>query len=134
MTIFNLSIFKENFETFRQHWDCGSNHPEYAYTNFYHEFVRGDEHKLFTDEDKSFWKSEWVDLLGLEGEQAELTFEELIEECETTSEDLIGYIIDSDEPKFAELKEKFITQLFLVISEEWSEEDIKKEIKDIEGE
>jgi hypothetical protein len=128
MTTFNYAFFKENFKIFRQHWDCGSNHPEYAYTNFYHEFVRGDEDNLFTDEDKSFWKSEWIDLLGLEDEQAELTFEELIEEYESPAEDLTGDIIDSDEPKFSELKEKFIAQLFLVISEEWTEDQIKDAI------
>ena len=128
---FNLSFFQENFETYKLQWDNGSAHPEYFYTNFYEEFISGEEDKFFTAEDKAYWKQEWIEALDDE-ELSESTFEEILEENDYLTEDLTEWIINSDEPKFAQLKEKFIAQLFFQISEEWSKEEIAESIKDIE--
>ena len=124
MTTFNLSFFKENYEQFKQFFDEGENHPEYFYCNFYYEFVRGDEDKLFTDEEKSEWITEWIEALD-EEELSEMSFEEIIEENDYLTEDLTEWLIKGDEPKFSELKEKFIAQLFFYISENWSKESIQ---------
>ncbi|MDB4616949.1 hypothetical protein OAE23_02495 [Synechococcus sp. AH-551-E11] len=130
---FNLSFFRDNFEEFKQHFDNGSGHPEFFYCNFYYEFIRGDEDKLFTAEEQSSWKEEWILALNDE-ELKEMSFEEIIEQEDYLYEDLTEWVINSNLPQFSELKEKFIAQMFFYISEKWSKEEIADSIKSIKEE
>tara|TARA_R110002012_G_scaffold69985_2_gene180738 strand:+ start:56 stop:469 length:414 start_codon:yes stop_codon:yes gene_type:complete len=135
MINFNLTYFQENFEKFKQHFDNGSGHPENFYCEFYDEFIAGDEMKLFTDEEQTEWINEWIEALD-EPLLSEMNFYEIInsDEYYYLTEDLTGWVIDSDEPKFSKLKEKFIAQLFFYISEVWSKESITNSMEQINEE
>ncbi len=118
MTELTYETFKENFEEHRLKFDGGSGHPEYFYVNFYLEHVHGKWH-LFTEEEKQEWVTDWIEALDadeLEGR----TFEEILsdESYNYLGEDIAGCVVDSEEPKFAELKEKFIRLLFLEMSKD----------------
>ena len=129
---FNLGFFQENFNSYLEMFLESSDSSNFFYTNFYTEFIRGDEDKLFTKEEQQEWIEEWNSMLDGELEGTEASFEEIIQDYETLDEDLMEFIIKSDEPKFTQLKEKFIAQLFFTISETWSKEEIAESIKDIE--
>ena len=131
---FNLGFFQENFDTYLENFLESSDDSHFFYTNFYAEFVSGDEDKLFTKEEQQEWIEEWNSMLDGELEGTEASFEEIIEDYETLDEDLMEFIIKSDEPKFASLKEKFIAQLFFTISETWDKEEIAESVKSIEDE
>ena len=119
--IFNplkYETFKEYFDEFRSSFDGGSGHPEYFYVNFYLEHIHGKWH-LFTEEEKREWVADWIEALDadeLEGR----TFEEILgdDNYDFLGEDIAEYVVDSEEPKFAELKEKFTHLLFLEMSKD----------------
>ena len=127
MTTFNYAFFKENYESLKSYFDNGSNHPEYFYSNFYDEFIQPDVDSLLDSEEKESWVAEWQESLGLEGEDAELEFHEIVDIYDV-GEDITEWMIENND----EIKEKFKSQLFLHMSEEWSEEKINEVIEWIE--
>ena len=126
MTTFNYAFFKEHFDTFKSSHDEGSNHPENFYIDFYWEFIHGTS--LLTEENKTFFISEWE--MGGYDELEGKTFEEILDDEIHLGEDITEELVKTND----EVKEKFMSQLFLHISEEWSEEDIKEAIEDIKKE
>ena len=119
--IFNrlkYETFKEYFDEFRSSFDGSGGHPEAFYVDFYFEHIHGKWH-LFTEEDKQEWVEEWIEALG-DDELNGRTFEEILSDDNYfhLGEDIAEYVVDSEEPKFAELKEKFTHLLFLEMSKD----------------
>ena len=110
MTTITYETFKQNFEDYKLEHQEGV-HPEYFYITFYDEFIQPILSTLFSDEDKKEWIEEWIEALD-EDELEGKTFEEVLEEYDYLSEDITEFVINSDEPKYSELKEKFIQKLF----------------------
>ncbi len=124
MTTFNYAFFKENYESFEDMFLNSSGHPEEFYIDFYWEFIH--DTNLLTEENKAFWISEWEEggYDDLEGK----TFEEILDENNHLGEDITEELVRTND----EVKEKFMSQLFLHLSEEWSEEEIKEAIEEVE--
>ena len=107
--------FKDNFDDYKlQHQEAV--HPEYFYASFYEKHIQPQISTLFTEEEKKEWIEEWNSALDGELDGEELTFEEILEGYDYLTEDITEYVINSDLPNLAELKEKFIEELFVELS------------------
>lgn len=124
MATFSYAFFKENFDSFEDSF-LNTSHPENFYIDFYWEFIHGTN--LLTEENKTFFISEWE--MGGYDDLEGKTFEEILDDEYHLGEDITEELIKTND----EVKEKFMSQLFLHLSEEWSEEHIKEAIKDIQG-
>ena len=122
--IFNLDFFAKHFEEFEQMFNNSDSHPEFFYQSFYDEFCSDDD---FSDEDKQEWMNEWADYDYDDFEGSSFTeFTNNHPEC---CEDLACWLIGSNKS----IKAKAIPQLFLHISESWSEESIQDAIDEIKA-
>lgn len=124
-SILTLSFFQENYESFEDRFLNSNGHPEKFFIDFYWEFIH--DTNLLTDDHKTFWIEEWESggYDDLDGK----TFEEILDENIHLGEDITEEMVKSND----EIKEKFMSQLFLHFLEEWSEEDIKEAIEEIKG-
>ena len=127
-TIFNQSFFAKHFDKFEHIFNRDDAHPENFYLYFYDEFIYGTDY--LTDEMKAEWMKEFAENWDdpAEFESLACPFDEFIEQEEYFKEDIACSMI-SDE--FPELKAKAIPELFMHISEMWSEEGIQSAIDEI---
>ena len=123
-TQLTFESFKENFEHYRTEHQEGV-HPEYFYALFYEKHIQPIVSTLFSEEEQKEWIEEWNSALDGELEGEELTFEEVLEGYDYLTEDITEFVINSDLPKnevtsdlCAELKEKFIEELFVEMTKD----------------
>ena len=126
-TIFNQSFFAEHFDKFEDMFNRYDAHPESFYKYFYDEFIYGTD--ILSDEDKATYMDEWRTHWDNpeEEESLKLPFDEFIEEEEYYKEDVACDAIGEHES----LRQKAIPQLFIHISEMWSEESIQDAIAEV---
>lgn len=111
MTAITYETFKENFGDYKLEHLEGGVHPEYFYVAFYDEFIQPVVSSLFSEEDKKKWVQEWIEALD-EDELEGKIFEEVLEEYDYLGEDITDFVVNSNLPNCAELKERFIQELF----------------------
>lgn len=123
--IFNQSFFAAHFDKFYDLFNSWDAHPESFFIGFYWDFIHGTNH--LTDADKESLMNSWKEDFDGEDYDFTLSFDEFIEENEFLTEDIACDLISSND----ELKSKAIPQLFMHISEMWSEESIQDAIDEI---